>query len=125
MDQLHPKRRAHERTRPRDEHLAWSPGYGFPLLRADVVDKSESGIGLAVRADHAPSHGGAIRLINGHSREPRRARIVRVSEAEDGLVRLGCRWISAGDRPHHPRSVRRLRPQVDADRPSFAAVSSS
>ncbi len=104
-----PCRRSRERAYPQQQHVLWSSHDGVPIMRAEVKDVSDSGLGLVIARQHQPSLGEAISIVTTGEPAPRRARVLRVSSREDGRVTVGCRWIS--NKEHHavPVSTRRRR----------------
>lgn len=104
---LDPFRRTRERSYPQQQHVLWSSRHGATIMRAQVKDISESGLGLLVARQQQPSLGEAISIVSTGDTSPRRARVLRVSPDKDGTVTIGCRWISSHEHRLVSTSTRR------------------
>jgi hypothetical protein len=89
--------RRSRRARARLEHVAWSGGRYEPVRRAEVRDRSASGIALILDAGPPPPVGRTIRVLARRGPVPRRALVVRHARNPDGRPVVACRWAGAAD----------------------------
>lgn len=102
-----PCKRQRQRLYPQDTHVLWSSRNGVPLMKAEVKDVSDSGLGLLITGRQTPTLGEAINVASTGDASPRRARVLRVAKADSGRVSVGCRWISSKEHHAVSRSTRR------------------
>lgn len=110
MRAINTRRRQKDRQYPKAEHAAWSKDKSATAIKADVINKSETGVCLRVSAGQSPHLGDCIQVISRNSVLPRNARVIRLEDNQSGSVRIGCRWISSDD--SKKRSAGRRRPRV-------------